>query len=528
MKPFYKNHIKSVILLAILLMTQMVGVHARMYVLIDQNYKYHYFTDLDENKYWLKISSNEIQLFELYNDDFGSLNEKNSTFDLDNRVSYTEYFAINTVETITLCITIEDGEKPKVVIREHTPNETDRKEPTCLEEGTMEMNCPQCHVTEKSVIPALWHDFPSKWNDETNGKHSKTCQRNGCGMSILSYDSNGEPMFSVELNDGTIMTYPQSMNPKYSWEEGNEKFTYSENGEVVLPRNQVKGFYTAWPHKMNAIHDAVNGSYTEQCVAEGCQQTSERWVVVNDEKINTTSSTGELIVDALNISDDSGYNTDATFKVNTASYSRDMTGWGTLCLPFSIDLSNQIERNYKLYALLSASENALVLEEQNGQISAGTPLIVRLGDSDTRLDIVMTDAETIPQAANGSTTMGNEYQLVGTYEAKQFTATDNANDYIIQRGVWMNVAKLLENENTKSVNTKPFRAYVTQLSQTSSPAKQLRMVVNGETTAIDVLKSISEDAATEYYDIQGRRTNGLQKGVNIVKRGNRTQKIIIK
>lgn len=261
---------------------------------------------------------------------------------------------------------------------------------------------------------------------------------------------------------------------------------------------------------------------------QGCQQTGERWVVVNDEKINTTSSTGELIVDALNISDDSGYNTDATFKVNTASYSRDMTGWGTLCLPFSIDLSNQTERNYKLYALLSASEDALVLEEQNGQISAGTPLIVRLGDSDTRLDIVMTDAETIPQAANGSTTMGNEYQLVGTYEAKQFTATDNANDYIIQRGVWMNVAKLLENENTKSVNTKPFRAYVTQLSQTSSQAKQLRIVVNGETTAIDVLKSISEDAATEYYDIQGHRTNGLQKGVNIVKRGNRTQKIIIK
>lgn len=151
-----------------------------------------------------------------------------------------------------------------MVIREHTPNETGRKYPTCLEEGTMEMNCPQCHVTETTAIPALWHNFLSKWNDETNGKHSKTCQRNGCGMSIYSYDSNGEPMFSVELNDGTIMTYPQSMNPKYSWEEGNEKFTYSENGEVVLPRNQVKGFYTAWPHKMNAIHDAVNGSYTEQ------------------------------------------------------------------------------------------------------------------------------------------------------------------------------------------------------------------------------------------------------------------------
>lgn len=383
-------------------------------------------------------------------------------------------------------------------------------------------------MTQAVKVHAQWHSLPSEWTDEANGKHSKTCLDSGCGVTIYSYDPNGEPMFTIELTDGTVLTYPQSLNPKYTWEEGNEKFTYGENGELALPTTQVKGFYTAWSHKMETTQDAGNGSFTKQCAAEGCLQDAERWVVVNDEKIYATSLTGELIVDALNVSDTKGYKTDAIFKANTASYGRDMTGWGTLCLPFNMDLANQTERNYKLYTLLSASEDAIVLEEQNGHIAAGIPLIVRLGDSDTRLDIVTTDAETIPQATNGSTTMGNEYQLVGTYEAKQFTATDNANDYIIQRGVWMNVAKLLENGNTKSVNTKPFRAYITQLSQTSSPAKQLRMVVNGEATAIDVLKSISVDAATEYYDMQGRRTNGLQKGVNIVKRGNRTQKIIIK
>ena len=377
-------------------------------------------------------------------------------------------------------------------------------------------------------VNAQWHNFPSEWTDESNGKHSKTCTDSGCGVTIYSYDPNGEPMFSIELNDGTIMTYPQSMNPKYSWEDGNEKFTYGENGELVLPRAQVKGFYTAWPHKIVTTQDAGNGSFTKQCAAEGCLQDAERWVVVNDEKIYATSLTGELIVDALNVSDTKGYKTDATFKVNTASYSRDMTGWGTLCLPFSIDLSNQVERNYKLYTLLSASEDVLVVEEQNGQIAAGTPLLVKMGPSDVRLDIVTADANTVPQAIDGSTTEGDEYQLCGTFETKQFTTTDNANDYIILRGVWLNVGKLLENENTKTVNTMPFRSYIKQLTPASGQARQLRMVVNGEATAIGMLNNISEDATTEYYDMQGRHTNGLQKGVNIVKRGNTTHKIIIK
>ncbi len=48
------------------------------------------------------------------------------------------------------------------------------------------------------------------------------------------------------------------------------------------------------------------------------------------------------------------------------------------------------------------------------------------------------------------------------------------------------------------------------------------------TTAIDNLNAISNDANAEYYDANGRRTNGLQKGLNIVKRGSKTYKIMVK
>lgn len=49
-----------------------------------------------------------------------------------------------------------------------------------------------------------------------------------------------------------------------------------------------------------------------------------------------------------------------------------------------------------------------------------------------------------------------------------------------------------------------------------------------EDTAIDHLNAISRDADAEYYDAKGLRTHGLQKGLNIVKRGGKTYKIMVK
>ena len=50
---------------------------------------------------------------------------------------------------------------------------------------------------------------------------------------------------------------------------------------------------------------------------------------------------------------------------------------------------------------------------------------------------------------------------------------------------------------------------------------------NEGTTAIDLLNSVATDDA-EYYDINGRRIDAPVKGVNIVRRGNKTIKLIIK
>ena len=46
------------------------------------------------------------------------------------------------------------------------------------------------------------------------------------------------------------------------------------------------------------------------------------------------------------------------------------------------------------------------------------------------------------------------------------------------------------------------------------------------TTAIDLLNSVATDDA-EYYDINGLRIDAPEKGVNIVRRGNKTIKLSI-
>ena len=92
----------------------------------------------------------------------------------------------------------------------------------------------------------------------------------------------------------------------------------------------------------------------------------------------------------------------------------------------------------------------------------------------------------------------------------------------------MNPAKLLDKTTTEHVGSKPFRAYM--VDNSSVPAAGARMFsisVGGSTTAIEQLETTA-DSKAEYYDLQGRRLQNLQKGINIVKRGGKTMKVIIK
>ena len=245
-----------------------------------------------------------------------------------------------------------------------------------------------------------------------------------------------------------------------------------------------------------------------------------------DEKIGATGET--LATDNLVLDDDKDFVAYEPFAAKAASYNRTMkegTTWATLCLPFEVSLENQ---NFRAFKLLSADDvtETVELEEIETNIAAGTPVIIKMKDGATELNFTEAD-KTIAKDVQTAETADANYKLQGIYPKKEFSKDTDNNCYIVKGDKLMNPAKLL-GTSTKSVGSKPFRAYMADNS--SAPAAGARMFsisVGGSTTAIEQLETTA-DSKAEYYDLQGRRLQNLQKGVNIVKRGGKTMKVIIK
>ena len=245
-----------------------------------------------------------------------------------------------------------------------------------------------------------------------------------------------------------------------------------------------------------------------------------------DEKIGATGET--LATDNLVLEDDKDFVAYEPFAAKAASYSRTVEGttWATLCLPFEVSLENQ---NFRAFKLLSADDvsETVELEEIETSIAAGTPVIIKMKDGANSLSISVADKAIAKDVQTSKADNGN-YQLQGLYTQKVFSKDADNNCYIVKGDKLMNPAKLLDKTTTEHVGSKPFRAYM--VDNSSAPAAGARMFsisVGGSTTAIEQLESTA-DSKAEYYDLQGRRLQNLQKGVNIVKRGGKTMKVIIK
>ena len=247
-----------------------------------------------------------------------------------------------------------------------------------------------------------------------------------------------------------------------------------------------------------------------------------------DERYGIAGETTQLIVDKLSLDDTKDLVVYDPFTATAASYIRTMEGttWGTLCLPFEVSLDGQ---NFRAFELLSADErtNTIELEEVNTTIPAGTPVFIKMNEGANSLSFSVADKEIANEVKTGAT--ADSYQLVGLYATKMFDKDQDNNCYILKAGKLMNPAKILSETSTEAVGSKPFRAYMVDNSSSASGAKMFSISENGSTpTGIDQLTDILNDSNAVYYDLQGHRLSQPQKGINILKVGNKTMKIIIK
>lgn len=225
------------------------------------------------------------------------------------------------------------------------------------------------------------------------------------------------------------------------------------------------------------------------------------------------------------------------FAAKDASYSRKIkegSTWGTLCLPFAIDQSKETEcKFYRLTGIDNENECITLESCEEGEIPAGTPVLFKMNKDEQTLSISTKDASIVKEPVAGTNVTkpeaetASDVNLVGSFT--KIGGKDNKgldkNDYIIGKDKFWRVSDL---DDGNGVGIKPMRAYIHPAYEYLARAAMLSIGKGEGTTAIDNLNAISNDANAEYYDANGRRTNGLQKGLNIVKRGSKTYKIMVK
>ena len=248
-----------------------------------------------------------------------------------------------------------------------------------------------------------------------------------------------------------------------------------------------------------------------------------------DEKIGAAGES--LATDNLVLDDDKDFVAYEPFAAKAASYSRTVEGttWATLCLPFAIVQSQETECKFYRLTGIDNDNECITLEsyEEGAEIPAGTPVLFKINEGVPELEISAQNADLVIKPVAGTNT---DVNLVGSFT--KIGGKDNQGladtDYIIGKDKFWLVSELKKDGKGKGVGIKPMRAYIHPATASQARAAMLSIGKGDGTTAIDNLNAISNDANAEYYDANGRRTNGLQKGLNIVKRGSKTYKIMVK
>ena len=233
-----------------------------------------------------------------------------------------------------------------------------------------------------------------------------------------------------------------------------------------------------------------------------------------------------LTAESLALADDKDFEAYESFTAKTATYTRILkegTSWATLCLPFNVELEGQ---NFRAFNLLSATDDMIKLQEVETSIEAGKPVVIKMNEGENTLSFTYSGATIAPEAQTVQASENSSYKLTGIYTQKVFDKTADNNCFIIKGGSLMNPAMILSKTSTQTVGTKPFRAYM-QENGTEGGARAFSLSFEGEATAISTLNGVDADNA-EYYDLQGRRINSLQKGINIIKHGGKATKILIR
>ncbi len=356
----------------------------------------------------------------------------------------------------------------------------------------------------------------SSFNTEKvkNMGHMFTDCSNLTSLDLSSFNTKGvEYVDNIFKNCSNLTTIYASEN--FAFGSG-----LINGADMFLGCDKLKGFIE---YNKNTDTDKNNSKFANYKTGYFTKLVGKN----GDEKIGAAGVI--LAAENLTLNDEKDFVAYEPFTATAATYNRSMkigTTWGTLCLPFAIDQSKETECKFYSLTGIDNDNDCITLEsyEEGAKIPAGTPVLFKMNEGVQELEISAQNAELVKEPVAGTNT---DVNLVGSFT--KIGGKDNQGltdtDYIIGKDKFWRVSDL---NDGKGVGIKPMRAYIHPATASQARAAMLSIGKGDGTTAIDNLNAISNDANAEYYDANGRRTNGLQKGLNIVKRGSKTYKIMVK
>ena len=408
----------------------------------------------------------------------------------------------------------------------------EEKPATCTSDGYRKYKCACCNEERTETLYALGHSY-GEWQEMAGG-HMRTCS-NDANHKQYNMDATGVNALEITLTDDTKLSYPSTLSPVVTFNDLDVAIGFDTDKTSLVNKVDIATAYNqVWSHNKNIYAKNDDKTYSHQCDYEGCGHKHDDLFVKNGEQYYVAEKkNGVIRVADMTLNDSEGYDCEADITVSNVSYARDMKGnqWGTLCLPFAIKPSAYSDCNFYQLSSVDNENSEIVLSRiDNQEIAAGTPVLVRRNAAVNGISISVFSEEegegvAMSKIIQAGSTAG-DFTMVGTLKTSDALAN---NAYIINNDKFWNVGELISNEKATTVKVGAFRSYL--LANTTAPSAQARMlslsIGDDDTTAIDVLNA-ADNSEAEIYDLNGHRLSDLQKGINIVKRGNKTTKVIIR
>jgi len=342
--------------------------------------------------------------------------------------------------------------------------------------------------------------------------------------SDVSWCSKGVADYSTATS--AVTSY---ITDRISWLESEYKSQYEKLGCATLAAETPEYHYTIYaPGEDGVAHTTTDADE----VATLAAAITDNTVIVTDQ----TDAVGKNIIigsacQQLVLDDASAWTYPSQFRAATATYTRSMTNkWGTLVVPFKVTVDSNSP--YDFYQITSVSGDMLELTKITKSFSAGTPVLIRMSEAAKNAETgkyVLT-LNAVDKAVKPEITNPEDNGLTGSYTATEIT---NKNGYIIANNSFWNIENL--NVNNNKIYNAPFRAYLATSAPNNAKMLTINDDDNDDATGINQVTTISPLGELEgafegvtIYNLNGQRLPDLQQGINIVKRGNKTYKVIVK